>query len=138
VTLEVVATCPPDWRGTGRLVLNARDVTRRVALELELRQSQKLEALGQLAGGVAHDFNNLLTGILGGSDLLLGDPALPAGLREDVLEIHRCAEQASQLTRSCWRSAGGRGRGRSCWTSTRRWRTPGACSAGCWATRCGS
>ncbi len=99
VTLEVVATCPPDWRGTGRLVLNARDVTRRVALELELRQSQKLEALGQLAGGVAHDFNNLLTGILGGSDLLLGDPALPATLREDVLEIRRCAEQASQLTR---------------------------------------
>jgi PAS domain S-box-containing protein len=99
VTLEVVATCPPDWRGTGRLVLNARDVTRRVALELELRQSQKLEALGQLAGGVAHDFNNLLTGILGGSDLLLGDPALPAGLREDVVEIRRCAEQASQLTR---------------------------------------
>ncbi len=99
VTLEVVATCPPDWRGTGRLVLNARDVTRRVALELELRQSQKLEALGQLAGGVAHDFNNLLTGILGGSDLVLGDPALPAGLREDVLQIRRCAEQASELTR---------------------------------------
>jgi PAS domain S-box-containing protein len=99
VTLEVVATCPADWRGTGRLVLNARDVTRRVALELELRQAQKMEALGQLAGGVAHDFNNLLTGILGGSDLLLAESELAAGVREDVLEIRRCAEQASQLTR---------------------------------------
>ncbi len=99
VTLEVVATCPADWRGTGRLVLNARDVTRRVALEAELRQAQKMEAMGQLAGGVAHDFNNLLTGILGGSELLLAEPGLAEGLREDVQEIRRCAEQASQLTR---------------------------------------
>ncbi len=65
-----------------------------------LRQSQKMEAVGQLAGGMAHDFNNLLTAIIGYSDLVLASKeGLGETLRSDVLEIKHAAERASSLTR---------------------------------------
>jgi PAS domain S-box-containing protein len=68
--------------------------------EESLRQSQKMEAVGQLAGGMAHDFNNLLTAILGYSDLILaGDDCEHGAARADVLEIKRAAERAGALTR---------------------------------------
>ncbi|MBI3790159.1 MAG: response regulator [Gemmatimonadetes bacterium] len=64
----------------------------------ELRQTQKMEALGRFAGGIAHDFNNLLTGIIGYADLLL--PDLPAGseTRHDVEQIRQAAGRAAALT----------------------------------------
>jgi two-component system, cell cycle sensor histidine kinase and response regulator CckA len=75
------------------------DVTERHELEEQLRQVQKMEAAGRLAGGLAHDFNNLLTAILGYGDLLLA--RLPEGdpLRRHSEEIRRAGERASALTR---------------------------------------
>ena len=76
-----------------------RDITDQRQLEAQLAQAQKMEAIGRLAGGVAHDFNNLLTVILSYSDLLLED--LPAGSadRDDVTQIRKAAQGASELTR---------------------------------------
>ena len=87
-----------DGRVTG-LHGVVRDVTDRVRLEEQLRQAQKMEAVGRLAGGVAHDFNNLLTAIAGYSDLLLQDLAASDSRRADVEEIKKAAERAAALTR---------------------------------------
>ena len=75
------------------------DVTERVALEEQLRHAQKLEAVGQLAGGVAHDFNNILTAVLGYSDLLLNRLPSDDPNRHAVEEIHRGGKRAASLTR---------------------------------------
>ncbi len=76
-----------------------QDVTERVALEERLRQSQKMEAVGRLAGGVAHDFNNLLTVILGYSQILA--EGVPAGSRlaESTAQIKSAADKAAGITR---------------------------------------
>jgi signal transduction histidine kinase/ActR/RegA family two-component response regulator len=77
----------------------SRDITDRLRLEAELRQAQKMEAVGRLAGGVAHDFNNLLTVINGFSEMVLADPGLSPSGRELVAEIARAGDQAAALTR---------------------------------------
>ncbi len=76
-----------------------RDVTERRNLEQQLRQAQKMEAVGRLAGGIAHDFNNLLTVINGYSELLVAQLREESPLKKAVEEIKQAGERAAALTR---------------------------------------
>ncbi|HWG44855.1 MAG TPA: PAS domain S-box protein [Gemmataceae bacterium] len=76
----------------------ARDTTERQRLEDQLRQAQKMEAIGRLAGGIAHDFNNLLCIITGYSTLVADGLAVDEPLREFVAEITKAADRATSLT----------------------------------------
>jgi two-component system, cell cycle sensor histidine kinase and response regulator CckA len=80
-------------------VINWRDITARKRVEAQLFQSQKMETVGKLAGGIAHEFNSILTAIIGQSELILGD--LPPGhaLSQNAASIHQAAERAATLTR---------------------------------------
>ena len=89
----------------GRLVCFIRDITERkhaeverAALDAQLRQAQKMESIGRLAGGVAHDFNNILTGIGGYTELVLERLDAASPLREDLGEVQRLAKRAAGLT----------------------------------------
>jgi two-component system, cell cycle sensor histidine kinase and response regulator CckA len=79
--------------------LTMRDLTEQKRMETRLRQADKMQAIGSLAGGVAHDFNNLLTVINGYSEMLLSGPWLDASGQELVAEVSRAGEQAAALTR---------------------------------------
>jgi two-component system, cell cycle sensor histidine kinase and response regulator CckA len=81
-----------------RVVGPMMDVTTRKQLQAEACRSQRMEAFGQLAGGVAHDFNNFLTTILGYSDLLLSEPAVKGQVASQIKEIRDAAGRASTLT----------------------------------------
>ena len=99
-TLLVTLTSRPVAGDGGRETFGVfRDITEQISLQSQLRQSQKLEALGQLAGGVAHDFNNLLTVVLGHCGLLKSDGLLTDEAHSSVEEIRLAAESAAHLTR---------------------------------------
>jgi two-component system cell cycle sensor histidine kinase/response regulator CckA len=88
-----------DRDGAVRTVLcRGGDITARRRMEAELRQSQKMEAVGRLAGGVAHDFNNVLTVVRGTAELALAELRPGDPLRGDLEEILRAAARAGGLT----------------------------------------
>jgi signal transduction histidine kinase len=89
-----------DDQGRPRQMIGTvQDVTVRRQLEDQLRQAQKMEAIGRLAGGIAHDLNNALTAIAGYAELALGEVAADHPARPDVEEIRRAAERAGSVTR---------------------------------------
>jgi len=79
--------------------LLTEDISERRALEAQLRQAQKMDAIGRLAGGVSHDFNNLLTVITGYTDLALESLEAEDPLRSELQEVKNAAQRASTLTR---------------------------------------
>ena len=88
----------PFYEGIGLQII-IRDVTREKRLEDQLRQAQKMEAIGRLAGGVAHDFNNHLTAILGNASLALNSLDDIDELKEDLEEITGSAKRAAELVK---------------------------------------
>jgi len=104
--LEGTVTCLFDTPGVDGYVFNGRDITLRVQVEQErlqltrqLEQTQKLESLGILAGGVAHDFNNLLTGVLGNADLALTRLPPASAARREIQRVVDAARRAAELSK---------------------------------------
>ncbi|HEY3381032.1 MAG TPA: ATP-binding protein [Vicinamibacterales bacterium] len=96
--VEIAATDLRADPAVGGIVLNCRDVTERSELEDQLRQAQKLDAVGHLAGGLAHDFNNVLTVIRGYAQLVRDDfpPSSRAGM--DLQNIEEAVDRAAAVT----------------------------------------
>lgn len=99
--IDLVLSAAPLSDGQGRtagVIGVFMDTTERKALEQQLRQIQKMDALGRLAGGMAHDFNNVLTSVLGYSDLLLEEPGLAPQVRADLEAVRAAARHGAGLT----------------------------------------
>ena len=94
-----VTAVPFAYEGKQGALVFFRDITDRKHLEEQLRQAQKLEAIGQLAGGVAHDFNNILAAMMMQLGMLRSHPKLDVTFEDDVREIETHAQRAADLTR---------------------------------------
>jgi PAS domain S-box-containing protein len=102
VLVEQDATISPIHDSEGTIigyVWIARDVTDQVQLEILLRQSQKMEAVGQLAGGVAHDFNNILQAIHGYTELAMDRSMADSSVRHHLEQVMQATERAASLVR---------------------------------------
>lgn len=97
--MEIVSSDLRDEPSVGGIVLNCRDVTDRHELERQLRHAQKLEAIGQLAGGLAHDFNNVLAVIRGYSDLLKLELPEQGQTFEAAQHLDAAVDRATTITR---------------------------------------
>src|SRR4029079_1889949 len=75
------------------------DITERRALEEQLRQAQKMEAVGRLARGIAHEFHNVLAAVMGYSELIASHLNPESAVAQDALEIHKTAARGAALTR---------------------------------------
>ncbi len=98
IEVEIIAH-ELDYAGRRVRLVVAQDITERHLLEQQLRQAQKMEAVGRLAGGVAHDFNNLLMVIKGHTELLLHVVPTTEQVSRKIEQIERAADRASSLTR---------------------------------------
>ena len=98
--IQVEAFCSITEFGNQRAILaTVHDISDRVKLEDQLRQAQKMEAVGRLAGGIAHDFNNLLTAIRGNAELMSHRVRKDPEMAAEVDEILHAADRAASLTR---------------------------------------
>jgi two-component system cell cycle sensor histidine kinase/response regulator CckA len=97
--LEIGVTSLDGRADMGGVLLTGRDVTERRRMEQALRQVQRMDSIGQLAGGVAHDFNNILTAILGFSEILLDDAPAGSDSRLDLEAIQKAAQHGASLSR---------------------------------------
>lgn len=100
--LELLITVSPVKSASGEIIgasFIARDNTEHRSIEAQLRHAQKMEAVGQLAGGVAHDFNNLLTIIIGCTEFLFERKDIPDDAHNLLKEVHQAGMRAAGLTR---------------------------------------
>ncbi len=93
-----IALSPLAENGSAMVIAAVRDVSERMRFEQRLRETQKMEAIGRLAGGVAHDFNNILTAIMSYADLVRVELAQQPEVRADVDEILTASRKAASLT----------------------------------------
>ena len=99
-TVEVLCSAVLiDFDGENCVLAMGIDITERKALEAQLAQSRKMDAIGRLAGGIAHDFNNMLSVILSYSELLLNEFQADDEPREMIQEIEKAAQRSAALTR---------------------------------------
>ncbi len=99
-TLNIQAARIFDFKGElVGAIQTGQDITERMQLELQLRQAQKMQAIGTLAGGIAHDFNNILSAIMGYTDMALTDHRMDDRLRRYLEQVFKAGERARDLVK---------------------------------------